>query len=358
MKRLPLVPLILTTVMAFNGLVAWSGGDAALSPKAMAAPIASAKSSPPPPTSTPCEVRAGEGDYPNPLHECAAADPGMVIQGDTWYAFTTGLRLYRSKDAGHHWDDLGKFLTPPAGYVDTWAPEVYQIGGRWILYFSMRTAPGQFNKLYVATSRFVDRGWELNTTPIYEVADHSTIDVTMFSDHKGKRYLLWKDDYQSREQRRISIAPLSADGTHVIGAPTPIMSVTQSWESNSVEAPTMLVHDGMYYLFYSGALFTATGKYAVGVARASSPTANFDAGKHDGPILSGDDHFASPGHQFITTADLPGRGPTQLMFYHAYPWYDAAGNKLASPQTRKLMMDEMRWGADGWPSVSDGHPTQ
>lgn len=45
------------------------------------------------------------------------------------------------------------------------------------------------------------------------------------------------------------------------------------------------------------------------------------------------------------------------MFYHAYPWYDAAENKLASPQTRKLMMDEMHW-VDGWPSVSDGHPTQ
>lgn len=106
----------------------------------------------------------------------------------------------------------------------------------------------------------------------------------MFSDHNGKRYLLWKDDYQSREQRRISIARLSADGTHVIGAPTPIMSVTQDWESNSIEAPTMLVHDGMYYLFYSGALYTTTGKYAVGVARASSPTANFDAGKYDGPF--------------------------------------------------------------------------
>lgn len=82
----------------------------------------------------------------------------MVIQGDTWYAFTTGLRLYRSKDASHHWDDLGKFLTPPAGYVDTWASEVYNVGWQWVLYLSMRTAPGQFNKLYVATSHFVDRG--------------------------------------------------------------------------------------------------------------------------------------------------------------------------------------------------------
>jgi len=321
------------------------------------APSASAHAVPPPPMATPCQVRAGQGDYPNPLNECAAADPGMVIRGNTWYAFTTGLHLYRSTDAGHHWDDLGKFLTAPGGYVDTWAPEVYFVGGRWTVYFSMRTAPGQFEKIYVATSRWLDRGWQLNPTPIYSTAYHSTIDATMFTDH-GKHYLLWKDDYQTREQRRISIARLSGDGRRVIGTPTPIMSVTQPWENNSIEAPTMLKRDGSYYLFYSGSLFTYTGGYGVGVARGSSPTANFDAGKHDGPILTGDDHYASPGHQFITTVNLPGRGRTQVMFYHAYQWYDAAGNKLTSPQTRKLMMDQLHWGVDGWPTVGNGHPSR
>lgn len=304
-----------------------------------------------------CETRPGEASYPNPLHECPAADPGIVIHGNTWYAFTTGLRLYRSTDAGHHWDDLGKFLTAPAGYVDTWAPEVYRIGGRWICYFSMRTAPGQFEKIYVATSDSLESGWTLNPEPIYQTADHSTIDVTVFTDH-GRRYLLWKDDYQNRAQRRISIAPLSHDGLSVAGTPTPIMSVTQPWEVNAVEAPTMVKRNGSYYLFYSGALFTTTGGYGIGVARASSPTANFDAGKHDGPILTGDDHFASPGHQFITTASLPHRGRTELVFYHAYPWYDAAGTKLPSPQTRKLMMDELHWGADGWPTINNGHPSR
>jgi len=321
------------------------------------APSASAHAVPPPPMATPCQVRAGQGDYPNPLNECAAADPGMVIRGNTWYAFTTGLHLYRSTDAGHHWDDLGKFLTAPGGYVDTWAPEVYHVAGRWTVYFSMRTARGQYEKIYVATSRWLDRGWVLDPTPIYSTTDHSTIDATMFTDH-GRRYLLWKDDYQSRERRRISIAQLSQDGRRVVGTPTPIMSVTQAWENNSIEAPTMLKRDGSYYLFYSGSLFTYTGGYGVGVARAASPTANFDPGKHDGPILTGDDHYASPGHQFITEVNLPGRGRTQVMFYHAYQWYDAAGNKLTSPQTRKLMMDQLHWGVDGWPTVGNGHPSR
>jgi len=345
----------LTLLIGFAASLQTSAAGAASD---SAAPAAASASTVPPPSAKPCEVRSGEGDYPNPLNECAAADPGMVIQGNTWYAFTTGLNLYRSTDAGHHWDSLGKFVTTPSGYVDMWAPEVYHIGGQWVAYFSMRTAPGQFEKVYVATSRSIDRGWTLNPTPIYGTANHSTIDATMFNDPKGGLYLLWKDDYQNREQRRISIARLSGNGKRVVSAPTPIMSVTQTWESNSIEAPTMLVRDGTYYLFYSGSLFTYTGGYAVGVARATSPTANFDAGKHDGPILTGDDHFASPGHQFITNVDLPGRGQTQVMFYHAYPWYDAAGNKLTTPQTRKLMMDELQWGTDGWPTVNNGHPSR
>lgn len=352
---------VAATIVVAGPLVGSAAASSAVPPPGAGASVAETatpRAPVPPPAATPCDVRAGEGDYPNPLDECPAADPGMVIDGATWYAFTTGLHLYRSSDSGHHWDDLGKFLTPPAGYVDTWAPEVYRVGNRWICYFSMRTAPGQFEKVYIASSRYLDRGWSLVPTPIYGTPDHSTIDATMFRAPDGTRYLLWKDDYQNREQRRISIARLSPDGRRVTGTSTPIMSVTQGWEGNSIEAPSMLVHDGSYYLFYSGNLFTTTGNYAVGVAKASGPVADFDAGKHDGPILKGDDHFASPGHQFITTADLPGRGPTQLIYYHAYPWYDAAGTKLASPQTRKLMMDELRWEPDGWPSVSNGVPSR
>ncbi len=306
-------------------------------------------------TGTACAVRDGQGDYPNPAMECPAADPGMVIQGSTWDAFTTGLHHYRSTDSGHTWTDLGTFLTIPAGYVDAWAPEVYAIDGQWVAYFNMRTGSGQYQKIYTATSPDL-MTWTLNPTPILSASDHSTIDASMFLDG-SQRDLLWKDD-GTKATRRISIAPLSSDGLSVTGSATAIMSVTQAWEKNSVEAPSMIKRGSTYYLFYSGALFTSSGEYAVGVARASSPTANFDDGKHSTPILTGDDHLASPGHQFITQAELPGRGVTDQMFYHAYSWYSADGTKLSTPQTRKLMMDEIHWGSDNWPTVNNGHPSR
>ena len=302
------------------------------------------------PVGVPCAVRAGEGEYPNPLNECQAADPGIVVRGDTWYAFTTGLRLYRSLDAGHSWSNLGQFLTPPTGYVDAWAPEVYRIGTLWICYFSMRPGPGQFAKVFVATSHDLETGWTLRSEPLAEDPTVSMIDASMFRAPTGQRYLLYKEI----GNRRIMIDRLSADGLHRAQQATPILSNTLPWEGNSVEAPTMVyrAYDNRYYLFYSGNLYTPTGHYGVGVARADSPTASFDAGKLPGPILAEDADFASPGHQFHTWVRIDGQ-PTEVLFYHAYARNDPDGNPLPSPAPRALMMDELHWGSDGWPWVND-----
>ena len=303
----------------------------------------------------PCAVRPGEGAYPNPLHECPAADPGMVIRGDTWYAFTTGLRLAKSTDAGHSWTNLGKFVETPAGYVDMWAPEVYRVGTTWICYFSMRPGPGQFAKLFVATSKNLEQGWTLRAEPLGEDPAVSMIDASMFRAPDGQRYLLYKEI----GNRRIMIDRLSPDGLTLARQPTPILNVTQAWEGNSVEAPTMVYRpaERRYYLFYSGALYTVTGHYAVGVARATTPTASFDADKRATPILAEDEHFASPGHQFLTRVRIGGKS-TEMLFYHAYPRLDPAGNPLPTPSTRVLMMDALTWGPDGWPRVHDGTPSR
>jgi beta-xylosidase len=302
-----------------------------------------------------CAVRQGEGAYPNPLHECPAADPGMVIRGDTWYAFTTGLRLAKSTDAGHTWTNLGKFVETPPGFVDMWAPEVYRIGTTWVCYFSMRPGPGQFAKLFVATSDNLQSGWTLREEPLGEDPTVSMIDASMFRAPDGQRYLLYKEI----GNRRIMIDRLTADGMRLARQPTPILTVTQAWEGNSVEAPTMVYRPGedRYYLFYSGNLFTVSGHYAVGVARAGAPTASFDEGKLGPPILAEDEHFASPGHQFLTKVRIDGR-LTEMLFYHAYPRLDPNGDPLPAPAPRALMMDQLTWGSDGWPRVHDGTPSR
>jgi beta-xylosidase len=305
------------------------------------------------PDSIPCGVRAGQGAYPNPLMECSVADPGVVVRGDTWYVFSTGMKLYKSPDAGHTWYDLGRFLDIPAGYVDAWAPEVYRIGTTWVAYFSMRPGPGQFAKLYVATSNNLQQGWTLRTEPLGEDSSVSMIDASMFIAPDGQRYLLYKEI----GNRRIMIDKLSADGLRLAHQPTAILNVTLGWEGNSVEAPTMVHRGGRYYLFYSGALYTANGHYAVGVARADTPTGSFDAGKRGDPILAEDEHFLSPGHQFLTMVRMDGK-PTEMLFYHAYARLDPAGNPLPQPGPRQLMMDRLSWDTDGWPRVHDGTPSR
>lgn len=119
----------------------------------------------------------------------------------------------------------------------------------------------------------------------------------------------------------------------------------------------MLYRDGAYYLFYSGNGFS-TDKYAVGVARSSSPVGSppgKDFEKYAGnPILSGerDPNFCGVGHQDVTYTDRDG----WLIFYHGYISVNRPkGRGEKCEGQRYLMWDRLSWDR-GWPGVRDGTP--
>jgi beta-xylosidase len=106
----------------------------------------------------------------------------------------------------------------------------------------------------------------------------------------------------------------------------------------------MMYCDGFYYLFYSGNNY-GTDKYAVGVARSATIGGTYI--KKIAPVLISDSRFDGPGGQSIVT-----NSPIApyLLFYHA---------RLRSTPAagRYLMMDEIKWGADNWPTITDGTPS-
>ncbi|MBQ3957312.1 MAG: family 43 glycosylhydrolase, partial [Bacteroidaceae bacterium] len=69
------------------------------------------------------------------------ADPYILLDGDKYYAYGThdasGIRCYSSDDL-RSWKDEGQALNK-ANTTETqwfWAPEVYHIGDRYIMYYS------------------------------------------------------------------------------------------------------------------------------------------------------------------------------------------------------------------------------
>ena len=285
----------------------------------------------------------------NPVQE-RCADPGVLRDGDRWYLTCTGgsggnqYPIYESSDL-LHWERVAWIF--PAGSAPAWAsgnfwaPELHVIDGHYVAYFSAKN--GDHNAVGVASAAnvlgpYVDRG-----TPLVPRAA-STIDAHAIVAADGKPYLYFKLE---GSPDTIWAHELAADGLALTTGPsTQLIASGLAWEQNVVEAPWVIERDGMYYLFYSGAVY-CNASYAVGVARAASPLGPFE--KHGAPILASGERWVGPGHNAVT------RGPDGLDYavYHAYHLSDdtptCAGGTGDNNQ-RHTLIDRVVI-EDGWPKV-------
>jgi beta-xylosidase len=168
------------------------------------------------------------------------------------------------------------------------------------------------------------------------------IDASEITASDGTPYLLWKEDGNAIGKRTpIHARQLSADGLALVGEPATLISNDEPWECDVTEAPFMVEHDGMFYLFYSGNSY-ANASYAVGVARGPSPLGPMT--KLGAPILSTAGAWAGPGHCSVVDTFA---GET-AMLYHAWP-----NDCIDGPGCgRATLLDFVVWGPDGWPRIA------
>jgi beta-xylosidase len=156
---------------------------------------------------------------------------------------------------------------------------------------------------------------------------------------------LWKNDGNSRGQPTFIYAQkLSPDGLKLVGGMKQLIRNDEAWEGNLVEGPAIMKHGDYFYLFYAGN--GCCGKncsYGTGVARSKSLLGPYE--KFSGnPILFHNDSWRCPGHgTLVNTPD----GRT-FFLCHAYA---TKGFQFIG---RQGVLDEVKWNADGWPSINDG----
>lgn len=175
------------------------------------------------------------------------------------------------------------------------------------------------------------------------------IDPTYFND-SGVPYLIWKVDGNAHgNPTPILAAQLSQDGTKVIGTAVELIRNDKPWEGPLVEAPWIVAHQNMFYLFYSaGGGFTSVS-YSVWVAQSTTLTGPYK--KNPTAVLhtaSPDTSWVGPGHCSV----LPVHGSQQsdyAIFYHA--WFNG---KIGPPYYRVMLLDSLRWSRSGWPEVNNG----
>lgn len=297
--------------------------------------------------------------YTNPVYDGDFPDPFVLRVGETYYAYATNVPGYRvpmlrSTDLAT-WERLGdalpvlpRWAAPVAGLI--WAPAVLPRDGHYVLYFTARDISSNRQCIGRAVAAAPQGRFEDDSArPFICQADlGGSIDPSPFVDDDGAAWLLWKNDGNCCGLPvGLWIQRLSEDGLSLVGEPVELLRHDRAWESPLIEGPSMLKHDGRYYLFYSANRYESAD-YAIGYAVADRVTGPYTKVTQDGPLFAARGEAAGPGGQEFFT-DAVGN---QWMAYHAWRTphigYDNFGR-------RSLRIDRVRF-EDGAP-ILDGPTT-
>ncbi len=312
----------------------------------------------------------GPDEYDNPVIETDFPDPGVLVVDGTYYAYATGdprvdpaapvTTPYHIQVATS--DDLVEWTEPREALPELpawtegliWAPETWQVGPRFVMYYTARFTEGGRQCISVAVGDdpagpFVD---ESDEPLICQVDLGGSIDPFPFQDADGTRYVLWKNDGNCcGRATRIWAQELTDDGLELVGEPVDVGARNDAfWEQDLIEAPTVIERDGTYYLFFS-ANFFASEFYAVGYATADSVLGPYSDAEEN-PVLATPedvhewpgDRPAGPGGQAIVT-DADGE---LWIVYHA--WDLRTVGYFESGGRRAMWLDQLTF-EDGRPVV-------
>jgi beta-xylosidase len=237
----------------------------------------------------------------------------------------------------------------------TWAPEVLELNGRYLLYYTASDRRRDAQCIGVAISSdplgpFIDS----RTDPLVcQTKLGGSIDANAFHDIDGKLYLYFKND-GNRVHARTSLwaQELAPDGLSLAGEPVELLKDDERWQERVIEAPTMIRVPTGYILFYSGGFFGwnpeegGLSPYAMGYATCASPKGPCRPSP-DNPILhSFKDREAGclsgPGHQSIF-----GAGNRLFLSFHAWAATPKCGK---GDDARYLYIAPLFW-KDGKPQI-------
>jgi xylan 1,4-beta-xylosidase len=285
----------------------------------------------------------------NPVLPGDHPDPSVIrIGGDYWATATTSqwapvFPILHSTDLVS-WKTVGAVFPKPPEWSHTnyWAPEIAEYKGRIFVYYTAKKKDGPLC-VAVATAD-TPRGPYTDHGPMV-CQEAGSIDAVPATDENGERYLIWKEDGNSRRQPTpLWAQKLSEDGLRLVGERRELFRNDAPWERQLVEGSFVVRRDGWFYMFYSAAGCCGLKcDYVTGVARARKLLGPWE--KYAGnPILAGNGDWKCPGHGSVVE-DARGR---MFFLYHAYHPVDFIW------LGRQGMLDEIVWGPDGWPAINRG----
>ena len=238
----------------------------------------------------------------------------------------------------------------------TWAPEVLKTGKGFVLHFTAKDKKSGLQCLGAAFSvnplgPFTSDAKE---PLVCQTAIGGTIDSHAFRDSDGALYLYYKNDGNNPQFKKptdIYAQRLTPDGLNVTGEATALLRNDTGWEAHVIEAPTMVLHDNRYFMFFSANHFgwethQRLSPYAMGFAECKGPMGPCTDSKRNPILNSFNDKksgcLSGPGHQSVF--DVGGR---QFISFHA--WGATKGCRKFDNK-RNLYVAPLLW-KDGEPQI-------
>lgn len=220
--------------------------------------------------------QAPKPDPPEPVVDSSTyqADPTVFFEKGTYYLYGTndeapdnGIKVFTSTDRKIWYnppsvsDGMALRKQESFGTAGFWAPQVFKYGGKYYM-------------AYVANEQIAVASATSPLGPFYAkdpiVFNQKNIDPFVFTDEDNKKYLFHVDITNGN---KIYVAEMNDDFSAVdLATRTLCITATDPWETikdKVTEGPTVLKHNGLYYLIYSANNYVSQN-YAVGYATSKS----------------------------------------------------------------------------------------
>ncbi|WP_438420364.1 glycoside hydrolase family 43 protein [Bacillus siamensis] len=279
-------------------------------------------------------------------------DPTMAKEGNTWYAFGTGLEGERGlrvlkAGSGGVWTVQKSIFTSPLSWwgnyvpnygLNQWAPDVQFYNGKYWLYYAVSSfgkntsAIGLASSASLSSGNWKDEGLVIRST---SANNYNAIDPELTIDKDGNPWLAFGSFWSG-----IKLTKLDKNTMKPTGSLYSIASRPNN--GGALEAPAITYQNGYYYLMVSfdKCCSGVNSTYKIAYGRSKSITGPYldKSGKSmsegGGTILdSGNDRWKGPGGQDIVNGNI--------LVRHAY---DAENSGIP-----KMLINDIDW-SSGWPS--------
>ncbi|RSS53691.1 hypothetical protein EF912_17510 [Streptomyces sp. WAC07061] len=218
-----------------------------------------------------------------PVLDREFADPDVVKVGGTYHAYATNgdgknVQHATSRDLKRWQPDSGDVLPVLGGWAAprrdlVWAPEVYDSGDGFTLYYTAHDRASDRQCIGVARSASPNGPFRpVGDGPLVcPAAEGGAIDASTYTEG-GQRYLLWKNDGNCcGTDTWLHLQPVTWDGTRTTGDAVRLIRQDPTGDGDVVEAPTLVKRAGRYVLFYSAGDYSGD-QYRTGYAVAPALT--------------------------------------------------------------------------------------